>query len=54
MNQNSQLNQSRQSQKNASRGSVFTKKLYKNNYSYLKILIPYLDNPFEEAISESN
>ena len=39
-------------QSNASRGNAFTRKLCKN-HSYLKILVPCLGNPSEEAIFES-
>ena len=32
---------------------MFTRKLTKNQ-AYLEILVPYLDNPFEEAVFENN
>ena len=52
MSQSPKCNQSGQSQNSASSGNLFTK-LYKN-HSYLKILVPYLDNLSEEAnLSES-
>ena len=52
MSQSPQYNQSRQIQRSTSRGNAFTRKLSKN-YSYLKTLVPYLDNPSEEGISET-
>ena len=52
MSQSPQYNQSRQIQSSTSRGNAFTGKLSKN-YSYLKTLVPYLDNPSEEGISET-
>ena len=52
MSQNPQYNQSRQGRSSANWGNVFTRKLSKNHF-YLKILLPYLHNPFEEDKSES-
>ena len=46
MGQSLWYNQSKQSQSSASRGNAFTKKVTKK--LYLRILVPYLDNPMKE------
>ena len=47
--QSPQYNHKKQSHSTASRGTGN----YPKSHNYLKILEPYLDNPSEEAISES-
>ena len=49
--QSPQYNQSRQSQ--SSRGNVYEETAAKNK-TYLKMLVPYLNNPSEETIFRSN
>ena len=50
MNQRLRYNQSRKSQSSASR--TWNYQNLENGQIYLKIPMPYLDNPSEEAISE--
>ena len=54
MNQSPQYNQSRQSQGSTSRGNIFIRTWQLANKLFLEIFVPYLDNPFEEAISGSS